>query len=103
MAGVIGFYGWPVGSYMNGMPAPADLSAELKSPLLGVFGGADAKISADDVERFRRSLSEAAVAHDIHVYADAPHSFFDRSQAAHAEASAAAWTEVRRFIGVVGG
>ncbi len=100
MAGVIGFYGWPVGSYMNGMPAPADLSRELQAPVLGVFGGADGKISADDVERFRGSLSEAAVPHDIHVYADAPHSFFDRSQAAHAEASAAAWTEVRRFIGV---
>ncbi len=102
MAGVIGFYGWPVGSFMNGMPAPADLASELQAPLLGVFGGADAKISADDVERFRRSLSESAVPYDIHVYADAPHSFFDRSQAAHAEASAAAWVEVRRFIGIVG-
>jgi carboxymethylenebutenolidase len=98
MAGVIGFYGWPVGQFLNDTPAPADLAARLQSPLLGVFGGADAKIPADDIEAFRRALSHAPAEHEIRVYDGAPHSFFDRRQGDFGQASASAWSEVRSFI-----
>jgi carboxymethylenebutenolidase len=36
------------------------------------------------------------------VYDGAPHSFFDRRAADHAEASAAAWSEMLAFIGIAG-
>lgn len=98
MAGVIGFYGWPVGPFLNDTPAPASVAGHLQAPVLGVFGGADEKIPAADVEAFRQALAAALIEHDIRTYADAPHSFFDRRQADHAEAAADAWAAVRGFI-----
>ncbi len=44
MAGVIGFYGWPVGPFLNDTPAPAAVAGKLEAPVLGIFGGADQKI-----------------------------------------------------------
>jgi carboxymethylenebutenolidase len=98
MAGVIGFYGWPVGPFLNDTPAPAVVAGKLTAPVLGIFGGADEKIPATDVEAFRRALAAASVEHDIRTYENAPHSFFDRSQAEHAEAATDAWMAVRHFI-----
>lgn len=98
LAGVIGFYGWPVGRFLNDTPAPADLAARLRAPLLGVFGGADAKIPADDVEAFRRALGQAPTEHELHVYDGAPHSFFDGRQGDFMQASTRAWSEVQSFI-----
>jgi len=39
LAGVIGFYGWPVGPARNGTPAPADGAATFESPVPGGFRG----------------------------------------------------------------
>ena len=61
MAGVIGFYGWPVGPFLNDTPAPAALAGKLEAPVLGIFGGADEKIPATDVEAFRQALAAASV------------------------------------------
>lgn len=98
MAGVIGFYGWPVGPFLNDTPAPATVADHLVAPVLGIFGGADEKIPTADVESFRQALASARVEHDIRSYQDAPHSFFDRAQAGHAEAARDAWSAVRGFI-----
>lgn len=100
--GVIGFYGWPVGSFRNDMPAPADLASSFRSAVLALFGGADAGISAADVATFEEALEAAPVPHRVVTCAGAPHSFFDRKQAQFAEASAQAWAEVRAFIGIEG-
>jgi carboxymethylenebutenolidase len=35
------------------------------------------------------------------VYDDAPHSFFDRKAADHADASADAWRQILSFMGVL--
>jgi carboxymethylenebutenolidase len=98
MAGVIGFYGWPVGPFLNDTPAPAAVADRLVAPLLGIFGGADQKIPAEDVETFRQALAAAPIRHDIRMYEGAPHSFFDRAQAEHGQAAADAWAAVRGFI-----
>lgn len=102
LSGVIGFYGWPVGSFANDSPAPAQVSDRLVSPLLGIFGGADPKITPADVSAFETALGNAPVAHRVVSYEGAPHSFFDRKQAGHADAAAAAWAEVRTFIDASG-
>lgn len=98
LAGVIGFYGWPVGPSRNDTPAPIDEVADVRAPVLGIFGGADPGIPADAVEDFGRALGEAGVEHRIVAYEGAPHSFFDRKQEEFADASAAAWGEVLAFV-----
>ena len=98
MAGVIGFYGWPVGPFLNDMPAPADVVDRLRAPVLAIFGGADEKISRTDVESFRTKLATATIESRVLTYAGAPHSFFDRTHERHREAADEAWTEVRDFV-----
>ncbi len=98
--GVIGFYGWPVGPFRNDMPAPADVVTDFGSRVLALFGGADAGIAAKDVDAFQQALELAGVRHRVVTYPGAPHSFFDRKQAEHADASARAWAEVCAFLGL---
>lgn len=98
LAGVIGFYGWPVGESSNQSPAPADVASTLESPVLGLFGGADEGISADAVGTFETALTAAEVEHKLITYPGAPHSFFDRKADEFAKTSADAWDQVRTFI-----
>jgi carboxymethylenebutenolidase len=99
LAGVIGFYGPPLGSHYSGSPAPVELAGDMRGGVLGIFGGADAAIPPASVADFDAALAEAGIDHRVIAYPDAPHSFFDRKAADYAEASAAAWDEVLRFIG----
>jgi carboxymethylenebutenolidase len=99
LAGVIGLYPWPVGPHRSGLPAPADEAPRFGCPVLVIYGGADAGIPADAREAFDRALDAAGVEHRTVVYEGAPHSFFDRKAEEHADASAAAWDEMLRFIG----
>jgi carboxymethylenebutenolidase len=54
---------------------PTDLAGELKSPVLGLYGGADTGIPLDTVEGMRKALAAADKPSEIHVYDDAPHGF----------------------------
>ena len=96
--GTIGFYGWPVGQGRNDVPAPADSTGLMRSPVLGIFAGADKGIPADAVETFEEALSAAGVPNSIITYPGAPHSFFDRKAEDYAQASANAWDRVLEFI-----
>jgi carboxymethylenebutenolidase len=98
LAGVIGFYGTLGAKGRAGMPSPVELAERMGSPVLGLFGGADPGIPAEDVAAFDRALESAGVDHQLIVYPNAPHSFFDRKAAAFAEESGAAWDEVLTFI-----
>jgi carboxymethylenebutenolidase len=98
LAGVIGFYGWPVGPAKNGTPAPADVAATFECPVLAIFGGGDEGIGPEAIASFEAALAAAGVEHRISVHPDAPHSFFDRKADAFAEASAKAWDDVLAFI-----
>jgi len=98
LAGVLGFYGWPTGPHRNGSPAPAEVASTIASPVLAIWGGADRGITPDIVEAFEVALREAAVEHRSITYPGAPHSFFDRMAAEHADASVAAWKEALDFI-----
>jgi carboxymethylenebutenolidase len=69
-----------------------------RCPLLGLFGGADPDITAQHVEAFRQALDAGGIRYEIVTYEGAPHSFFDRRLADHAEASHDAWTRVLAFI-----
>ena len=98
LAGAIGFYGWPVGPRRDDLPAPADVAASMRAPVLAIFGGDDQGIPPDHVAAFRSALEGADVEHRIIVMQGAPHSFFDRKQDSFAAASREAWDAVRAFV-----
>jgi len=98
LAGAIGFYGRPGPSFADGSPGPQDRAAELAAPILGLMGGADQGIPQDQVGAFEEALKAAGVEHEIVVYPGAPHSFFDRHYAEHADASADAWKRCLEFV-----
>jgi carboxymethylenebutenolidase len=95
--GVVGFYGALDGS-KRGFPSPPDVAGEMRCPVLGLFGGADQGISREQVAAFDEALDEADVEHEVVVYPDAPHSFFDRRYEQYADASADAWRRTLGFI-----
>ncbi|MGW4404317.1 dienelactone hydrolase family protein [Nonomuraea sp. NPDC004702] len=96
-AGVIGFYGAPgiAGPYG---PGPTQHAAELGAPILGLFGGADEGIPAEQVAEFGAALTGAGVEHEIVVYPDAPHGFFDEAHGEHEAICADAWRRVLAFL-----
>jgi carboxymethylenebutenolidase len=54
---------------------PLDLAAELKAPVLGLYGGADQGIPVEDVEAMRQAIARAGGKSQLHVYPDTPHAF----------------------------
>jgi len=99
--GVVGFYGRLTGG-RAGMPHVIDRAGEIRCPVLGLFGGADEAIPTSDVDTFDRLLDEADVEHEVVIYPDAPHSFFDRKYEEHAGACSDAWRRVISFLEKVG-
>ena len=98
-AGVIGFYGWPLGlKRWPEKPKPIDAVPRYTCPVLSIFGGADEGIPQSAVDEFDAALKKAKIKHDSTVYPGAPHSFFDRKQSKFAEASADAWRRVQAFV-----
>ena len=98
-AGVIGFYGWPLGlKRWPDRPRPIDAVARYKSPVLSLFGGADEGIPQSAIDEFDGACKKAGVKHELTVYPGAPHSFFDRKYAEFADASADAWRRVQAFV-----
>jgi carboxymethylenebutenolidase len=54
---------------------PIELVGQMKAPVLGLYGGADAGIPAEGVERMRAALATAGKEAEIHIYPDKPHGF----------------------------
>jgi carboxymethylenebutenolidase len=96
LAGAVGFYGMP--GERDGVPGPTARAHELAAPILALQAGDDKNITAEHNSAFERALADAGVEHELVTYEGAPHSFFDRRQEEHAEASADAWERVLAFI-----
>jgi carboxymethylenebutenolidase len=88
LAGTIGFYGQP--------SRVADRIGDMKAPLLMLAAGQDFTPVAD-VEKFADDARAAGVDVELHVYPDAPHSFFDRGFVEHAAACDDAWQRILDF------
>ena len=61
---------------------PVDLAAQLKAPVLGLYGGADTGIALDTVEQMKAALAKAAEQGNAAakgsrfvVYPETPHAF----------------------------
>jgi carboxymethylenebutenolidase len=97
LAGAVGFYAG-IDLTRWGLPSLIEQAAEIRCPVLGLYGGADAGITPDQVEAFDRALEAAGVPHEITVYPGAPHSFFDRRYEEYREACEDAWRRVLGFL-----
>jgi len=74
---------------------PIDVAAALKAPVLGLYGGADAGIPLDAVERMRQALKDANKPSEIVVYPGAPHGFYaDYRDSFRADAAADGWNRM---------
>jgi len=98
LSGVVGFYGRVAQAEPGDPTAPISLAPRFDCPVLGLFGGADPKVTSAHVDAFQGALDDAGVPNELVVYEGAPHSFFDRSAAEHQDAATDAWTRVLRFI-----
>lgn len=96
-AGLTGFYAGLSRDFGGAGTALAH-AADIKSPVLGLFGGADPGIPSEQVQALEQKLTSGGVEHEIISYPGAPHSFFDRRSTDYAEASADAWKRMLSFI-----
>jgi carboxymethylenebutenolidase len=70
------WYGPLVGETSDLKPKnPVDIAAELKIPVLGQSGGADANIKPEHVEAMRKALAAGSSGSEIVVYPGVPHGF----------------------------
>ncbi len=71
---------------------PIDLAAELKCPVLGLYGAADQSIPVDSVEKMAAACKAAGKTCEVKVYPDAPHGFnADYRPSYRAEAAKDGW------------
>jgi carboxymethylenebutenolidase len=54
---------------------PLDLAAQIKAPVLGLYGGADQGIPVADVKELEAALKAAGKTAEFVIYSDAPHAF----------------------------
>lgn len=78
--------------------SPMDLAADMKAPVLGLYGAADQGIPVNVVEEMKAKLAAAGKAATFKIYPEAPHGFhadyrpsFKREAAEDAWAQAATW------------
>lgn len=75
----VAWYGRLVGEVNEITPRhPINIAADLKAPVLGLYGGLDTGIPLETVEKMEMALkdgSKAARLSQIHVYDNAPHAF----------------------------
>ncbi|GAB4114645.1 MAG: dienelactone hydrolase family protein [Roseiflexaceae bacterium] len=77
---------------------PAQLAA-LRSPVLGIFGGADTSIPLDEVQALEAGLVQAGIEQTITVYPDQPHAFVRDAEAiAQPGAARDAWLQLLGFL-----
>lgn len=80
-------------------PSPLELVRNIKCPVLGIYGGEDARINAT-VDKLVKAMVEYKKDFEMRVYPGAPHAFFnDTSPTTYREQAAKdAWDRVLRFF-----
>lgn len=95
LAGAIGFYGRPA--------LLSERAADVAAPVLMLVAGADHAIAPADVVAVADDVRAGGADVEVHVYDGAPHSFFDRTFADHADACTDAWRRIVAFTDRVAG
>ncbi|MBU3605475.1 dienelactone hydrolase family protein [Polynucleobacter sp. MWH-Creno-3A4] len=91
----VAWYGRLIGEKTEGNPRhPVDIAADLKAPVLGLYGAADTGISLESIEQMKAALAQAAPKNPaakaslFEVYPDAPHAFHADYRASYREGPA---------------
>lgn len=96
------FYGGGIGSAQPSErtpKAPLDYADTLTAPMLLFFGGNDAFIPPDEVEKIKRRLAELKKNAETVVYPGAPHGFFCNERDSYrADAAKDAWNRLLTFF-----
>jgi carboxymethylenebutenolidase len=72
----VAWYGRLVGNATELQPTyPIDLAAQLKAPVLGLYGGKDQGIPLDTIEKMRGAIKAANGKSEIIIYPEAGHGF----------------------------
>lgn len=92
LGAAVAFYGSPL--------TPED-AANVKAPILGLYGAADQGIPVDAVNAMGEALQAAGIESEVHIYEGAQHAFFNETRAASysAEAAADAWEKTLAWFG----
>jgi carboxymethylenebutenolidase len=76
LAAGVAWYGPTARSYHAGDKTPLDIARQIKAPMLGLYGGADAGIPNDTVEKLGATLKAAGnTKSEIVIYPNMPHAF----------------------------
>jgi len=102
LSAAIAFYGGNIASdFPSGEPEGLADVAELRVPVLLLFGGKDDYISPDAIARIDAALTSAGKPHEVITYPDVGHAFFRESSSAIGQPEVAdAWQRVRAFLEV---
>jgi len=107
LSAAVAFYGGQIAQALpNSDFVPIDHAAEVRAPVLLVFGGKDAYIPQEAIAKIESSLKAAGKRFEVQVYPDQDHAFFrDSSQAMTGKAGDAlsrdvldAWERVQAFL-----
>ena len=84
----VAWYGRVVGDKTANQPAyPIDVAAQIKAPVLGLYGGKDEGISTASLEQLKAALG-AGTKSQIQVYPNSGHAFFADYRPSYVEADA---------------
>ncbi len=67
---------------------PIDIVGDIRAPVLGLYGAADAGIPVEDVKKMEAALKAAGKKTEIVIYPDTPHGFHADYRASYREANA---------------
>jgi carboxymethylenebutenolidase len=80
--------------------APIDLTAELRCPLLGLFGAQDTNPSPDQTAQIEAALRQHGKTYEFHTFENAGHAFFSVDRPSYdLEAAKQGWKLIWDFFG----
>ena len=96
----VAWYGRLVGQPNELMPRnPVDLAAELKAPVLGLYGAADTGIPVSTTEQMQQACAAAGNTCEFVVYPDTPHAFnADYRPSYRAGPAADGWSRLQAWL-----
>ncbi len=96
----VAYYGSLMDAPSPAMPKNAfELAAEIKAPVLGLYGAEDAGIPPNQVEAMQEKLERAGKAAKFKIYPGAQHGFFaDYRQSYRPEAAQDAWAAMQAWL-----
>ena len=93
MKAVAPFYGVPMGDLAE--------ASKIRERVMALCAGKDTFVNAEVMETVREALIAGGVPHEIHVYPESDHAFFNdtRPKVYNAADAADAWERLLRFTG----